>query len=73
MENLEDIRSALESAGFAVDGAEIALVPENTVTLSGGDAARALKLLEALEDHDDVQRVSANFDIDAEELARLTA
>ena len=73
VENLENVRAALETGGFPVEGAEVALVPSNTVVLSGGDAAKALRLLEALEDHDDVQRVSANFEIDEEELARLTA
>ncbi len=70
---LEDVRSALTEAGFEIDSAEIALEPKNFVQLTGGDAARALQLLEVLEDHDDVQRVSANFDIDDEELSRLSA
>lgn len=70
---LEDVRSALEKGGFAIASAEISLVPQNTVELTGGDAARALRLIEALEDLDDVQRVSANFDIDEDELSQLSA
>jgi YebC/PmpR family DNA-binding regulatory protein len=70
---LEDARQALEAAGFTITSAEISLVPQNTVQLEGNDAARALRLIEALEDLDDVQRVSANFEIDDEELARLSA
>ncbi|HYB97983.1 MAG TPA: YebC/PmpR family DNA-binding transcriptional regulator [Candidatus Limnocylindrales bacterium] len=70
---LEDARASLEAAGIAVDQAEITLVPQNTVRLAGADAAKAIKLIEALEDHDDVQRVSANFDIDEDELSRLSA
>jgi len=70
---LEDVRDALEQKGMTVSSAEIVLEPKNVVQLSGGDAAKALKLLEVLEDHDDVQRVSANFDIDDDELSRLSA
>ncbi|RMF25262.1 MAG: YebC/PmpR family DNA-binding transcriptional regulator [Deltaproteobacteria bacterium] len=72
-EALEDVRAALVEAGFEIDTAEIALEPKNFVQLTGSEAARALQLLEVLEDHDDVQRVSANFDIDDEELNRLSA
>jgi transcriptional/translational regulatory protein YebC/TACO1 len=57
----------------AVESAELVLQPKTYVTLHGGDAAQALRLLEQLEDHDDVQKVSANFDIDDEELKRLSA
>jgi len=70
---LEDVRVALEAADIEVAAAEIALEPQNLVQLVGGDAAQALRLLDGLEDHDDVQRVSANFDIDDEELSRLSA
>jgi YebC/PmpR family DNA-binding regulatory protein len=70
---LEPVRAALEKACIAPDAVELVLVPKTTVHLTGGDAAKALRLLEALEDHDDVQRVSANFDIDDEELSRLSA
>jgi len=73
VETLEDARAKLEAAGFRVTAAEICLIPQTTVQLAGNDAARALRLLEALEDHDDVQRVSANFEIDDEELSRLSA
>lgn len=72
-EVLEEARAALETAGITVSGAEVALEPQNFVELAGSDAAQALRLLDALEDHDDVQRVSANFDIDDEELSRLSA
>lgn len=72
-EVLEDCRGKLEAAGFRLLGAEVTYCPQNTVQLTGNDAARALRLLEALEDHDDVQKVSANLDIDDDELGRLTA
>ena len=64
------IRSHFESA---VRSAEITMVPKNTVSLAGDAAASALKLLEALEDHDDVQSVSANLDVDPAEAERLSA
>jgi transcriptional/translational regulatory protein YebC/TACO1 len=47
------------------------MVPQNTVKVTGRDAEIVLKLMEALEEHDDVQNVYANFDIDDKELAAL--
>jgi transcriptional/translational regulatory protein YebC/TACO1 len=49
------------------------MVPQNTVTLSGKEAEQTLKLLDVLQEHDDVQSVSANFDIAQEEMERLSA
>jgi len=72
-DHLEPVRAKLESAGFKLTGAEVTMVPQNTVHLSGAQAAAALKLLEAIEDHDDVQNVSANLDVDPEELEKLSA
>lgn len=71
VEALENARQAIEEAGFAIGTAEISLVPQNTVALEGADAAKAMRLIDALEDLDDVQRVSANFEIDEEELAKI--
>jgi YebC/PmpR family DNA-binding regulatory protein len=67
------VREAIEKAQVAIAHAEITMVPENTVPISGRVAEQVLKLLEALEDHDDVQGVSANFDISEEEMAQLSA
>jgi len=72
-EDLERVRVRLDSEGMSINSAEIVLEPKSTVELSGGDAGRALKLIDLLDDHEDVQRVSANFDIDDEELAGLSA
>lgn len=72
-ERLEPVREALERGGLAIRSAEVTMIPKNTVPLSGGAAASVLKLLELLEDHDDVQNVSANLDIDLEEAERLSA
>jgi YebC/PmpR family DNA-binding regulatory protein len=70
---LEDVKSALEQAGIAVATAEVTMVAQNTITVRGSDAEQTIKLLEALEDHDDVQKVSANADIPQDEVERLSA
>lgn len=71
VEALEDVRGALEGAGMEAESAELTYQPTNLVELEGKDAAKALKLIDGLEDHDDVQRVSTNIDISEEELAKL--
>jgi YebC/PmpR family DNA-binding regulatory protein len=58
------VKESLEAKGVIPVGAEIQLIPENTVRVDGGDAEMVLKLVEQLEEHDDVQHVYANFDID---------
>ena len=63
------VREALEAAGVAIVSGEVANVPENTQPLAGAEATKLLKLLDALEDDDDVQTVSANADIDEAALA----
>lgn len=70
---LEAVRAALTERGIAIDSAEIELVPNTTVQLDGDNARKMLKLMDALEDHDDVQNVAANFDIAAEILQELSA
>ncbi len=70
-ESLEPVRDALEKAGAKIAGAEITMVPQNYVELRGDEAAKMLKLVDTLEDHDDVQKVHANFDIPDDEMARL--
>ena len=72
-ETFDATREAIEKAGIPMDSAELTMIPENTVRLSGEKAASALKLLDVLEEHDDVQNVSANLDIDPEELEKLSA
>ena len=63
-ESLSSVREAIESAGFAVQSAELSMVPKTTVEVSDESAAkRVMKLIDALEDNDDVQEVYANFDI----------
>jgi len=61
--DLFKVREALEERGVEIDSAELERVPQNTVKLEGSQAESMLKLMNLLEEHDDVQRVSANFDI----------
>jgi len=70
-EEFARVKHALEAAGYAPSLAEITLVPKSTVPVAGKDAQRVLRLLEALEDHDDVQHVYANFDIPDEVLEQV--
>ncbi|MEQ9454984.1 MAG: YebC/PmpR family DNA-binding transcriptional regulator [Phycisphaeraceae bacterium] len=65
------VREALETAGIQPESAQLTMIPDTTVTCTGKDAQKVLNLMEALEDHDDVQKVYANFDIPEEELATL--
>jgi len=63
-ESLSDVRQALEDGGFAVESVELAMVPKTTIAVSDESVARRIvKLVEGLEDTEDVQDVYANFDI----------
>src|SRR5436309_1950215 len=70
---LHQISERLKAKKIAVQAAEIALIPKSTVKVDGKDAKHLLALMEALEEMDDVAKVSSNFDIDAEALAAATA
>lgn len=63
-EDLESVRKALVSAGGNPDVAEITMAPKSTVKLGEQEAEQMLKLMDALEDHDDVQELYANFETD---------
>ena len=67
------VKEALEGAGITPASAEVTMVPQSTVLLTGKPAETMVKLLDALDDHDDVQNVSSNMDIAPEELERLSA
>jgi transcriptional/translational regulatory protein YebC/TACO1 len=61
---LSAVREAVEAAGFTVESAELTMVPKTTVEVADeGDAKKVLRLMDQLEDNDDVQDVYANFDI----------
>ncbi|RNC73178.1 MAG: YebC/PmpR family DNA-binding transcriptional regulator [Desulfuromonadales bacterium] len=65
------VREAMERAGFTYDSAEITMIPQTMVKLDGKNAENMLKLMDRLEDNDDVQNVYANFDISTEEMEKL--
>lgn len=63
------VRQSIEDAGLAMESAELGLAPTNLVQVSGDTAEKLLRLLDMLEEHDDVQSVSANFDMPDEALS----
>jgi transcriptional/translational regulatory protein YebC/TACO1 len=65
------VKSALEAKGLVAAESEIAWIPKQTVVVAGADAEAVLRLVEALDDLDDVQKVDANFDIDASVMSGL--
>jgi YebC/PmpR family DNA-binding regulatory protein len=70
--DFETVRSGLEKAGAKIAAAEMAMIPQTTIKLEGKQAEQMIKLMEELEDLDDVQKVYANFDIDESVLEKLT-
>jgi YebC/PmpR family DNA-binding regulatory protein len=67
------VQDALRAAQLEFESAELAMVPKNTVKVEGADAERIIKLVEVLEELDDVSKVFSNFDIDASQLAEAEA
>ena len=65
------VLNAIHKAGIETDQAQIAMVPKNLMKLEGKSAQSMLKLSEALEEHDDVQNVYSNFDVDEKELEAM--
>jgi len=65
------VKQAIEEKGHTVNSAQVTMIPSNTVECVGNAVEKVLRLMENLEDHDDVQKVYANFDISDEELTRL--
>lgn len=61
--DLQAVRQALTDAGVKVEEAELSMVPRSTITLGVKEAGQVLRMIDNLEDHDDVQQVWANFDI----------
>jgi YebC/PmpR family DNA-binding regulatory protein len=72
-ESFEAVKKKLEEAKFKLTYGEVTMVPQTTVRLTGKEAEQMLRLMEAIEDSDDVQKVYANFDITDEEMERLSA
>lgn len=69
--DLQAVRAALEAAGIAIESAEVSMIPSTTIELDKPDAVKVLRLIDALEDLDDVQQVYSNFDISDEILAEV--
>lgn len=72
-EQMEIVRSELDKNKVLISSSEHTLIPQNTVKLDGKQAEQMLKLMEVLDDHDDVQDVYANFDIDEEVMAKIAS
>jgi|CZCA01.1.fsa_nt_gi YebC/PmpR family DNA-binding regulatory protein len=70
-EDLDAVRKAMESAGVEYSGARIIRVPQNVMVLGTKEAGPAMRLVDALDEHDDVQHVYTNFDIPDEVLEEL--
>jgi YebC/PmpR family DNA-binding regulatory protein len=67
------VREALEAAGIEVTSSEVTMEPKTTVEVGEDEARKLVRLIEALDDHDDVDEVHANFDIPADVLERVAA
>lgn len=72
-EKLREVKDFIEKAGISISLAEVTMLPKNYVPLRGDVAEQMLKLMNALEEHDDVQNVYANFDIPHEAMSRAVA
>jgi YebC/PmpR family DNA-binding regulatory protein len=73
-EALQGVRGAIEAAGFPIESVELSMLPKNTVAVDDeGKARQLMRLIDALEDDDDVQEVYANFDIPEQVLEAVTA
>ncbi|MCX7966688.1 MAG: YebC/PmpR family DNA-binding transcriptional regulator [Syntrophorhabdaceae bacterium] len=71
--NFENVKKVFDANGLKYIVSEISMIPQTSVKLEGKNAETMLKLMEALEDSDDVQKVYANFDISTEEMERIAA
>jgi YebC/PmpR family DNA-binding regulatory protein len=67
-ESFSAVQEAVKALGIAPASAKVSLIPQNTVKLEGKAAQSMIKLMEALDDHDDVQNISSNFDISEKEI-----
>jgi YebC/PmpR family DNA-binding regulatory protein len=71
--DLSAVRAALDEAGIAIESAEIAQLPKSRVPVEEEQAAKLMRLIETLEENDDVNAVHANFDVDADVLERVAS
>ena len=71
IENFETVRKTLEEKGVKMETAELTRIPQNTVPVDEKNCKQLLKLMDALDDHDDIQKVYSNFDISDEVMAAI--
>jgi YebC/PmpR family DNA-binding regulatory protein len=71
-ESFDAVLEALKKANIEVTASEVTMLPQNYIKLEGKEAQQMVRLMEAIEDHEDVQHVYSNFDIDEEELERVS-
>ncbi|MBJ6726916.1 YebC/PmpR family DNA-binding transcriptional regulator [Geomesophilobacter sediminis] len=69
--SFNDVKTALEAAGFKAESAEVTMIPQTMVKLEGKQAEQMLRLMDRMEDNDDVQNVYANFDISEDEMEKM--
>ncbi len=70
-ESYEEVKKVIADAGIKYESAEVTMIPQTSVKIEGRDAEHMIRLMEALEDSDDVQNVYANFDIDEQLLEAI--
>jgi YebC/PmpR family DNA-binding regulatory protein len=73
LEDFEAVRKAVEDKGWKIELAELTMVPQTSVKLEGKKAEQMLKMMDALDDNEDLERVFANFDISEEDMMKASA
>ena len=71
--DLETVKNVLKEKNITVESAEVTMVPQTQIALKSDNAKNMLKLMDALEEHDDVKNIYANFDISDEDMEKLNA
>jgi YebC/PmpR family DNA-binding regulatory protein len=71
--NFDKVLDAIKAKGITPETAEVSMIPQNSVKIEGKTAQQMIKLMEAMEEHDDVQHVYANFDIEESELSEAVS
>lgn len=72
-ESFEAVRSAIQDAGLGYENAEVTMIPQNSIKIEGREAENMIRLMEALEDSDDVQNVYSNFDVSEDLMLSLAS
>jgi transcriptional/translational regulatory protein YebC/TACO1 len=73
VQDFEKVKQAIQQKGIECQTAEVTMIPSSTIKVTGNDAKQLLALVEALEEHDDVQQVYANFDIPDDILEQMAS